>query len=309
MANIKINSPLLDFIPVPYEFFEKHLKDINGDFLKVYLMILKLAYDGLEIPTYKLAKDLNMLEGDVIKAIEYLQEIGILLVNSDGSLSFTHSRRNDFSQSLQEMLINIEKIIARPLSTKEISTFIGFVEDFKFPPEVVNLLVEYCASKQKTDIRYIEKVAIAWHESNIKTIEDAQAHLNRFDERWNRFKEILNFMGIKDLEISKPQEELLDKWIYDYKFSDELIKEACRICVKRINEINFNYIDAILNDWHKNNIDSLDKIKRYDKKQKVANKQTQNYFNSYGGQRKYDIKELEKMLLSRRDNSEKQDNS
>ncbi|SEG01228.1 DnaD and phage-associated domain-containing protein [Caloramator fervidus] len=309
MPNIKVNSPLLDFIPIPYDFFEKYLKEINGDFLKVYLIILKSAYDGIEISTSKIAKDFNMLESDVVKAIEYLQEVGILIVNSDGSLSFTHSRRNDFSLSLQEMLNNIEKILSRPLSTKEISTYISFVEEFKFPPEVINFLVEYCASKQKTDIRYIEKVAIAWHESNIKTIEDAQSHLTQFDEKWNKFREILNFMGIKDFEISKPQEELLEKWIYNFKFSDEIIKEACRICVKRINEINFSYIDAILSDWYKNNLDSLEKIKKYDKKQRIASKQTQNYFNSYGGQRKYDIKELEKMLLSRRDIGEKQDNS
>lgn len=305
MPNIKLNSPMLDFIPVPYEFIDKNLKNINGDFLKVYLLILKFAFDNIETSTSKIANSLGILESDVIKAIEYLHENEIILINKDGSISFNHSRRNNINLSLQSMLKDIERLIARPLSTKEISTYISFVDEFKFNPEVVNLLVEYCVSKQKTDIRYIERVAIAWHDNNVKTIEDAQKYLKSFEEKWSRYRDILNFMGIKDMEISKPQEELLDKWIHKYNFSDELIKEACRICVKRINEINFSYIDAVLSDWHKNNMDSIEKVKKYDRRQKTTSKQTQNYFNSYGGQRKYDIKELEKELLGREDSNEK----
>ncbi|KRQ86310.1 Replication initiation and membrane attachment [Caloramator mitchellensis] len=305
MPNIKLNSPMLDYIPLPYEFLEKNLKEIDGNFLKVYILLLKFAFDGIDTSTSNISNFLGIIETDVIRAIEYLQENQVLAINKDGSISFSYSRRNNLELTKQSVLKDIERLLSRPLSTKEITTFLSFIDEFKFTPEVVNLLVEYCVSKQKTDIRYIERVAISWHDNDVKTIDDAQKFLKSFEEKWAKYRDILNFMGIKDMEISKPQEELLEKWIYKYQLSDDVIKEACRICVKRINEINFSYIDAVLNDWHKNKIDSIDKVKKYDRKQKTTPKQTQNYFNSYGGQRKYDIKELERDLLGRGDDVEK----
>ena len=43
-------------------------------------------------------------------------------------------------------------------------TYLSWQKDFNFPSEMILLLIEYCSSKGKSDARYIEKVAIAWHE-------------------------------------------------------------------------------------------------------------------------------------------------
>jgi DnaD/phage-associated family protein len=107
-------------------------------------------------------------------------------------------------------------------------------------------------------------------------------------------------MGIKD-DISKPQEEFLDKWLIKYGFDAEVINEAVRICISRINESNFSYIDAILNDWNKNNVKTIQDVKKLDKKKPSKKQQSP---GNYSGQRQYDINELEKQLLGRGESNE-----
>ena len=62
------------------------------------------------------------------------------------------------------MLKDIERLLGRPLSPSEFTTYIGWKKDFNFSSELILLLIEYCVSKGKSNHRYIEKVALAWNE-------------------------------------------------------------------------------------------------------------------------------------------------
>ena len=80
------------------------------------------------------------------------------------------------------MLTDIEKILGRTLSTKEMEMYLGWQKEFSFPSELILLLVEYCASKGKSDYRYIEKVALTWHDMNIKTMSQAQNYIKQTED-------------------------------------------------------------------------------------------------------------------------------
>jgi len=43
-----------------------------------------------------------------------------------------------------------------------------------FSTDLIEYLVEYCVSKGHTSIRYIEKVALAWADNHITTVEQAK---------------------------------------------------------------------------------------------------------------------------------------
>ncbi|GIW48587.1 MAG: hypothetical protein KatS3mg079_063 [Caloramator sp.] len=96
--------------------------------------------------------------------------------------------------------------LGRPLTPSDYKFFTMLMDKFHFSFEVLIFLIEYCVSKKKTDIRYIEKVAIGWHEKGIKTIEDAQNHIRKHEEKWTKYRQILSYIGLKDSDISVPQE-------------------------------------------------------------------------------------------------------
>lgn len=309
-----------DFTPLSNIFIEKYMPNARGEYVKVYILGLKYCISGeIGVNSSILASTLHLLETDVINAWNYWNDEGVIkLLPIDNmnnfnieflDLSDIKESKSDNINLLKEldnsltkdMLQDIEKLLARPLSSKEIEIYISWFSDFDFKPEIILLLIEYCVSKSKTDFRYIEKVAISWHEAKISTIEDAQAFIRKYEDKWTYIRKILNYLGMKDADVMKPQEELMDKWITIYKFPFEVICKACDICFERLNRAEFKYIDGILNAWHKEGIKTLEDVanrntKPLRNKHKQVDKNQKDTFNNYE-QRNYDYNELEKKLL------------
>ena len=324
MSTFMFKNRVSDFTPVSNVFIDKYMPKARGEYVKVYLLGLKYCISGEPgVNSSILASTLHLLETDVINAWNYWNDENVISMNAIDSMgnfniSFldlkeTTDSNNDSINLLEElsnnstkdMLEDIEKLLGRPLSPKEMSMYVSWLKDYNFPPELILLLIQYCASKGKIDYRYIEKIAISWYDTKINTIEDAQTFIKKHEDKWVNIRKILNYLGIKDAEIMKPQEDMLDKWINTFKFKPEIIFKACDICFERINKADFKYIDAILSSWFKENIKTLEDIATRDLKKTVYKKSNTNapqgkaangVFNSYE-QRSYDFDDLEKKLL------------
>ena len=312
------------FTPISNVFIEKYMPFARGEFVKVYLLLLKYNFSNEPgVNSSILASSLNLLESDVMNALNYWNDQGVIkfvpvdkmnnfsieFVPLDNDLSSTSPDVNLLdalnNTETNDMLRDIERILCRPLSTKEMEIYLGWQKDFSFTSELILILIEYCASKGKVDYRYIEKVALAWNDMGIKTIEKAQSHIKQTEDKWVKIRQILNYLGINNSEIMKPQEELLNKWINVYKFDIQLIKKACDICFQRLNRADFKYIDGILSKWFNDNIKTLDDVAIKDKQHKNNYKNSStNYqknlkasgFNNFEP-RSYDYDSLEKKLL------------
>ena len=312
MSTITINVPILDFTPIDNVFIDDYMIDARGDFIKVYIFLLKLGYSNLSCDIEGVASSLNLLQTDVQRALEYWESKSLMKISPSGVIEMCSPRVKDeikskvyFDNPIKEMFNGIEKLVGRPLSSKELSVYMSFIEDFQFSPELINLLIEYCSSKKKTDIRYIEKVALSWNDAGIKTLNDAQSHIGKHEDKWVKYRAIINYMGFKDSEISKPQEDMLEKWLLRFNMSIEVIKEACKISVMRINECNFKYIDTILCDWQSKDVKEVSDIKKTEKKNKPYKKNPQSIQSTESSKRQYGVGELEKLVFGRGEDSVK----
>ena len=319
-------SKPLKFTPVSNIFIERYMPKARGEFVKVYLIMLKYNFTGEPgVNSTVLATSLNLLESDIINALNYWNEEGVIkLVPIDKMGNFNIEfvdLSNDGNANVEkfnlveeltntsngDMLKDIGRLLGRTLSPNEVETYIGWKKEFNFSYELILLLIEYCASKGKTNFRYIEKVAIAWNEMNIKTIDDAQNYIRKTEDKWGTYREILKFLGIRNADIMKPQEDMLEKWTSSYNYSLDIIKKACDICFQRLNRADFKYIDGILSSWNKDNLRTLQDIENKEasfknsSSKKVYNNSKANNkpklrFDNFKG-REYDYDDLEKKLL------------
>lgn len=328
MSTFMLKNNALNFTPVSNVFLEKYMPKARGEFVKVYLLMLKYNISSEPgVNSSVLASTLNLLESDIMNALNYWNDEGVIkLVPIDKMNNFSieflsldeesieNSRENiNILEALNnsettDMLKDIEKILARPLSSKEMEIYLGWQRDFSFPSELILILIEYCSSKGKNNFRYIEKVAESWHDMNIKTVEEAQHHIKQNEDKWSKIRRILSYLGMNTSEVMKPQEEMLEKWLFIYKFNMDIIQKACDICFERLNRADFKYIDGILSKWNQNNIRTLEDIALKDKNtNKTNNKQYKNNYNNNNNgkalrfndfkQREYDYDSLEKKLL------------
>lgn len=321
MSTFMFKNKTLDYTPVSNVFIDRYMAKARGEYVKVYLLGLKYCISGeLGANSGLIASTLSLLETDVLNAWNYWHDEGIVKMSAidnmgnfnieflnlsntqeDGEKNLNLLRELDNS-SVKGMLQDIEKLIGRPLSPKEMTSYLGWQKDFNFSPELILLLIQYCVSKGKNDYRYIEKIAMAWHDSKIKDIEGAQSFIKKHEDKWINIRKILTYLGIKNADIMKPQEEILEKWLSVYKFPINIIYKACDICFERLNRADFKYIDGILNSWFKDNIKSLEDIEKKDRKKLTHKPIINNSTNSKGNfnnyeQRTYDFDELERKLL------------
>ena len=75
-----------DFIPVSREFIEKYMPPANGAYVKIYLMALSLGFEGVSMSTAEMARVLNLLESDVVNALEFWKSEGVLSYDKDNVL-------------------------------------------------------------------------------------------------------------------------------------------------------------------------------------------------------------------------------
>ena len=232
--------------------------------------------------------------------------------------SYTPSMVRDFkaSRTSSESGIDIfylaEEYRKKPLSPSDIGTIIYICEELGFSDELFDHLLQYCASKDKSDFRYIEKVAISWKESGITTPQEAENAPGRYDRK---VYEIMRQLGKTGNTPTDKEVSYITKWTGEYGFTDDIILEACERTVMATEKNRFQYADKILKNWKDKgvgtirDIDDLDKAHEenseknrtgngYGKSnaQKAGNNSS-NMFNRFTQRTDYDFEALEKKLI------------
>ena len=272
-----------EYIPVSSYFIENCLKDVNGAFLKVYLYTLNLAVKGMEIDMTSIAADLNLLESDVLQAITYWKTTGMILEDS-GVIEFCgkpvnliedspsdnrggeqlplrkHAAGIDLAQkisadpSLSDLVLLAQELLAKPLSQSELETLYWIYDELGYSSEAVLIILDYCIAKGKKNLKYIEKVAVNWHEQGLTSPEQLLAHISSEDEKNGRLHSIRRGLGIADRPLSKTEEKYILKWLDTWSISEDMVLLAYEYCLLNTSKLSFPYMDKIMEGWHKNGI-------------------------------------------------------
>ena len=73
-------------------------------------------------------------------------------------------------ESVAELLFIAERYLGRILTPTDMNSILYWYDGLGFSTDLIEYLVEYCVSKGHTSIRYIEKVALAWADNHITTV-------------------------------------------------------------------------------------------------------------------------------------------
>ena len=148
----------------------------------------------------------------------------------------------------------------RNLSSSEISMLEYFVNDLNMSVDLVEYLLEYCIGKGHISVRYMETVAQNWVAKNITTVQQAKDESRSFG---GDYTVILRELGLTR-KPAPAETALMDKWLSEYAFSLDLIKEACRRTVLQASSPSLSYTDSILTRWHNASVRSLQDVARLD---------------------------------------------
>lgn len=207
------------------------------------------------------------------------------------------------NEDVKQLRMVAEQYVGRPLTRDDMETVYFFYDRLGFSTDLIDYLVQYCVERGKKDFRYMEKVALSWHEQGITSPKDAQNASCKYDKV---VYTIMRSLG-KNANPAPKELEYINRWTKEYGFLLDVIQEACDKTVMTTDRNRFAYADGILTKWyragvhHKSDIPAADAAYKrtvQDKRQgKNDNIISKNKFNGFA-QNSYDFDELEQNILS-----------
>lgn len=353
-------KPSFDVTIVSNYFIDEYMPKANGEYVKMYLYLLKCNGTPVDITINSLADVFDYTEKDVMRALTYWEQLGLLSLSYDDNHNLakitikdlrpdtpvtfryvpeqatvpadsidsivaesesysakTLPEKHDFTNQellkltsnsdIKELLYICQAYLGKTLSASETNTILYFYDGLHFSIELIEYLIEYCASTKHTSLRYIEKVALDWAEDDVCTVKEAKERTSLYN---NSYYPVLKAFGISGRNPATIERTLIDKWLKEYKFSIDIIVEACNRTISATSKPSFPYADSILQRWHNSGVTSLSDLVAIDAKHNQLSqtlkekgresKQVQTTkFNNFP-QRNYDYGELERQLLGKK---------
>ena len=344
------------FTSVSNIFIDEYMNKANGEFVKIYLHLLRMASkikdEPEEFSTEKIADHFGVLESDVYRALSYWndEEVISLSFNDEGKIegvlinnyiqtkavssrilhqdesvdvnmlakasgesgaTFASTSKEYIipkkpkrtaaeiirlseDSKIKELCFLAEQYLSITLSPEATNSIIYMVENLRLDSD----LIEHLLESGETSLKEIEKQAVAYAKAGITTLEDAKQE-EMFREKIS--KTIYKIFGEDSPAPVKRELDFICKWHNEFKFSDEIIIEACNRTMAHTHKGSFEYTDSILTNWYNQGALSMEAIEKLDaehsKKQtskfkKVGKKSSKKKIDSHT----YDFKDLEKKL-------------
>ena len=220
--------------------------------------------------------------------------------------SYTAADMEKFASNEEFVQIRFvaETYLGKLLSGNELKSLLFIYDELKMSMELMDYLIEYCAGKDKKDLRYIEKVAMDWTDNGIKTVRQAKLRAGKYDKT---VYAVMKALG-KNNAPTETETAFISKWMNQYCFSPDLISFACEKTVLATDSHRMEYADGILTRWHDEGLKTKEQIRASEQKYKQEKKKpakslakpsatANNRFNDFK-QNSYDFVALEQELLS-----------
>lgn len=291
--NVQTNTTILE-----NEFIDRYMANANGEYVKVYLVLLRHLSDPDGIPSVsQIADMLDCTEKDVIRALNYWKRQGLLdyenvSVPQKVSASESLTSQNTFAfenpapqkasvfenpapqktsvpniknyrsrKEFKELIFVAEQYLGKVLSITEVETITYFYETLAMSTDLIEYLIEYCVENNHKSFHYIKKVALSWHEQKITTVEAAKNNTVLYNKNCYC---VLNAFGIKGRAPAAPEIAFIKRWNDEYCFSLDIILEACTRTMNSIHKPDFNYTESILKRWFEKGVRSMADITALD---------------------------------------------
>lgn len=175
--------------------------------------------------------------------------------------------------AINEMFNEIRLAIKRYITPNEYKRIYEWIDNYNMSPEVIARAFQYSLEKKnRRNISFVEGILRNWYADDITNIEKLDEYLCKKDEKFYRYNKIIRYLGLKGM-ASEPQKKYIDRWFDEWNFSMEVVLRACDETTK-ISEISFDYIDGVLKNWYKDNVNTIEDVEKRKENFKINKEDT-----------------------------------
>ena len=210
-------------------------------------------------------------------------------------------------KSLNFLYKHAQVLLGKTLSATDIQILYSFYDYYEFPAEVAVMMLTYAVGREKRNMRYIEKIAIDWAEKGILTVDDAENHIKKLEQRAKRENKIRQALGIADRKLTQTEEQFIGSWANEMKVPLELVPIAYERMINGTGgKFSCAYMNRIFENWLKAGIKTVEQIAAHEAEYKSSLSASSgggtvkpSKFNNFAGTSGVNYSEVAKQKMNR----------
>lgn len=288
-ASFKINFGN-EAVSIPFAAVTKFEKATKKD-IKILVCLCALGRLAADVETAKkaVASDHGFSEEDVANAIAFWRGAGVIeleeaednvismpereesspekgnanLLHADELPKYTTEELTTILEKRKELSTLIDacqQLYGKVFNTSEINILIGLSDYLGFDHEYILLLFAHVGKMERKSVRTVEKLAFRFADEEITEADMLREHLSFLEKSQELETKVRTTFGINSRALTGKEKKLVQKWLGEYKFSFEIIEKAYELTIESTQKPSLPYAGAILDRWHSDGLDSIEKI-------------------------------------------------
>ncbi len=270
-------AEMMTMFAVPQSVADKHLRLASAEQLKVLLWCLKNLDKQFDITA--VCDGLKLDEYTVRDALDHWCERGVLCSTVEVKPNTEPEKKTKAVRSavikpgrdevarrgledpeIAFILRETEQKMGRILRQSESSTLVWLHDDMGLSGSLILMIVGYAVTEGRANIGFIERTAIEWVNDGVSDIVTAEERLVLMRRRKSAWYLVETAMGIEHRSPTKAELEMADKWVNEWNYGHDIIREAYEVCVNTTSKFSVPYIKKIVSEWHKAGVKTVDDI-------------------------------------------------
>lgn len=304
MSSFVVHKNLKSVTLIPNTFLDDYMPSANGEFVKVYLYLLRVSETAATLSISSIADILNHTEKDIMRALRYWEQEQLLSLTYGANKTLTDITLLDYknieqnteaSKPIEASNLSVvpeeQKIPKKPIYTQaqlsklveseEISQLMYIAQRYLGKTfnsaETNTILYIYDSLHFPVElIEYLIEYCVTKDHKSLRYIEKVAlswaeqgittvAQAKENTTLYNKNSfAVMKAFGLSNRNPGDSELDFISKWTKTFGFSLDIILEACNRTISTIHQPSFEYADSILDKWYSNKVKHLSDIKPLD---------------------------------------------
>ena len=153
-----------------------------------------------------------------------------------------------------------QNISGEMFSTAETEIIIGMHDYLALPPDYIMLLFAHAKKTGKRSVRYVESLAIRFFDEGVLNYQELEERLKTVEKLDATEGFIRGIFGLTTRALTAKEKAMVEKWVITMRYEKEILRRAYEITVDNTGKPSIPYANAILENWYKAGLKTIEEI-------------------------------------------------
>lgn len=245
MATLQLHNQMtMDVVMVPGSFIDIHMPSANGEYVKIYLYLLRaFNHPNIPVTVSHMADLFDLTEKDVIRALSYWEQLGLLRLSFTSDRTLTDITMIDDDISAKQAAAQGSSASVLPLpSAKEETSYTEKPDSCPLPSAMERQSSSESTEQTGPSVSPVDLSSLSGDNAFSELLFLAQAYLKK---------------------TFRPTDcDILGYWYLQFNRSYEIIEYLLEYCVEQGNS-SLKYLEAVALNWHSMGFTTVEQVKDY----------------------------------------------